>query len=108
MDSKDKEAVWPSTSCSAACIKERIRDIKSLNDNNLMHKKRNLLPIICTLLIVAVMVYASELAHEKEIIFPEIAAIAAGALLSLLYHSALFPVPSAGTQSRQLPGCLLL
>jgi len=47
-----------------------------------MHKKRNLLPIICTLLIVAVMVYASELAHEKEIIFPEIAAIAVGALLS--------------------------
>lgn len=47
-----------------------------------MHKKRNLLPIICTLLIVAVMVYALELVHEKEIIFPEIAAIAVGTLLS--------------------------
>ena len=46
----------------------------------LLHKLKDLLPAAVSLLLAVGMVAASELLHEKEIIFPEITAVAIGAL----------------------------
>ena len=43
---------------------------------------RKYIPALFTVLIIVAMVGTSELMHEKEVIFPEIAAIAVGAMLA--------------------------
>ncbi len=45
-----------------------------------MHKLKDMLPAVVSLILAVGMVAASELFHEKEIIFPEITAVAIGAL----------------------------
>ncbi len=47
-----------------------------------MTKIKNLLPVIFTIIIITIMTAASEVLAEREIIFPEIAAIAIGCLLA--------------------------
>ena len=45
-----------------------------------LNKKKSILPLLISLLLAAGMTAASEILHEKEIIFPEITAITIGAL----------------------------
>ena len=44
--------------------------------------KRKILPVIYMVLVITVMVFAAEISGEKEIIFPEVAAIACGAFIA--------------------------
>ena len=45
-------------------------------------KLKELIPYVCTVLLVALMTLSSEMLHEKEIIFPEITALAVGYMVA--------------------------
>ena len=47
-----------------------------------MMKKKNIIEYVCVILLITAMTAAAELTGEKEIIFPEIAALAAGSFLA--------------------------
>lgn len=76
-------------------------DNLNLSDDNKHQQTKKLLrllPVLISVLLAALMVAAAELLNEKEIIFPEITAIAVGALAA--------PVQSWNTSRLRLLGCI--
>ena len=45
-------------------------------------KLKEMIPYVCTVLLVALMTFSSEMLHEKEIIFPEITALTVGYMVA--------------------------